>query len=89
MMKYELAYAFAKLLKIKKKAFIKSMNSFKVYHIGLFLKKNNVTFTNDSKATSFKATQSALSNLKNVYLIIGGLPKKSDRINLSNFKKIS
>jgi UDP-N-acetylmuramoylalanine--D-glutamate ligase len=82
-------YTFAKLLKINKKAFIKSMNSFRglPHRFEIFLKKKNVTFINDSKATSFKATQSALSSLKNVYLIIGGLPKKADRINFSNYKK--
>ena len=28
------------------------------------------------KATSFKATESALSSLKNIYWILGGQPKK-------------
>ena len=65
------------------------MNSFQglPHRFEIFLKKNNITFINDSKATSFKATQSALSSLNNVYLIIGGIPKKSDKINLSNYKK--
>ena len=60
----------------------------KVYHIDLrfFLKKKNVTFVNDSKATSFRATELALSSLKNIYWILGGLPKKDDKIKLSKFK---
>ena len=53
----------------------------------VFLKKNEVTFINDSKATSFKATQPALSSLKNIYWILGGLPKKGDKIDLANLKK--
>ena len=54
------------------------MKSFKglPHRFEIFIKKNNVTFVNDSKATSFKATQSALSSLKNIYWILGGLPKK-------------
>ena len=52
----------------------------------VFLKKNNITFINDSKATSFRATQRALSSLKNIYWILGGLPKKNDRILLSGLK---
>ena len=51
-----------------------------------FLKKNNVTFINDSKATSFIAAKSALASLKNIYWILGGLPKKGDKIALSKIK---
>ena len=46
----------------------------------------NITFINDSKATSFRATELALSSLKNIYWILGGLPKKNDKIKLSKFK---
>ena len=51
-----------------------------------FLRKRT-TFINDSKATSFKASQYALSSLKNIYWILGGLPKKEDKIYLSKVKK--
>ena len=83
------AYTLSKLLKIKEKGFISAMNSF----IGLphryevFLKKKNTVFINDSKATSFEATKYALSNSKNVYWILGGLPKKNDKIYLSGINK--
>ena len=30
----------------------------------------------------------ALSSIKNIYWILGGLPKKGDKINLSKLKKI-
>ena len=81
-------YTFSKLLKIKEKSFISSMNSFKglPHRFEIFLKKNNVTFINDSKATSFKASEVALSSLKNIYWIFGGLPKKHDKISYSKFK---
>ena len=42
--------------------------------IEIFL-KSDVTFIGP-KATSFKATEAALSSLKNIYWIFGGLPKK-------------
>ena len=61
----------------------------KDYLTGLkyFLKRKNVTFINDSKATSFTASQLALESLKNIYWILGGLPKRGDRLIKSKFKK--
>jgi UDP-N-acetylmuramoylalanine--D-glutamate ligase len=81
-------YALAKLLKIKKNSFIKSMSSFSglPHRYEIFLKKNNITFINDSKATSFQAAQFALASSKNIYWILGGLPKNKDRINLKHIK---
>ena len=82
-------YTFSKLLKISQKNFIKSMQSF----VGLshryefFLKRKNVNFINDSKATSFEAAKYALSNTKNIYWILGGLPKENDKIILKEVKK--
>lgn len=82
-------YALSKSLKIKQKNFIKAVGSF----VGLphryetFYKKRNIVFINDSKATSFESTKYALSNSKNIYWILGGLPKKKDKIILSGVKK--
>ncbi len=81
-------YSLSKLLKIKKEIFIKSMSSF----IGLshrheiFLKKKNILFINDSKATSFQAAKGALVNNKNIFWIMGGLPKKGDKFNFRLIK---
>ena len=82
-------YVFSKILKIKSNLFVRSMKSFKglPHRFEIFLKKNDVTFINDSKATSFTATEPALSSLKNIYWVLGGLPKKKDKINLSRYKK--
>ena len=79
-------YIFSKLLKISEKAFIKSMNSFVglPHRYEIFLKKKNITFINDSKATTFEATKQALSSSKNIYWILGGLPKKNDKIILKD-----
>ncbi len=82
-------FTFSKLLNIKEQSFIKSMKSFQglPHRFEIFFKRKNFTFINDSKATSFKATQLAISSLRNIYWILGGLPKKNDKINVSKYKK--
>ena len=82
-------YTFAKLIGIKQKSFIDTINTFKglPHRFEFFLKRNNVTFINDSKATSFESSQYALASAKNIYWILGGLPKKGDKIKLGKFKK--
>ena len=82
-------YTFSKLLKISNKNFIAAINSFVglSHRYEVFLKKKNIIFINDSKATSFESTKLALSNSKNVYWILGGLPKKNDKIVLSGIGK--
>ncbi len=81
-------YSFSKLLKIRDKKFIIAMQTFRglSHRFEVFLKKKNITFIDDSKATSFTASQLALSSLKNIYWILGGLPKKGDRLDLNNYK---
>ena len=81
-------FSLSKLLKINKKIFIKSMSSFLglPHRYEVFFKKKNIIFINDSKATSFQATKFALANSKNIYWILGGLPKKKDKIDLRNVK---
>ena len=82
-------YSLSKLFNISKKSFIKSLKSFNglPHRYEIFLKKKNCIFINDSKATSFNATKYALACTKNIYWILGGLPKKNDRFYLKNFKK--
>ena len=82
-------YTFSKLIGINEKSFISSTNTFKglPHRFEIFLKKKDVTFINDSKATSFKASQLALSSTKNIYWILGGLPKKGDKIKLEKLKQ--
>ena len=80
---------FSKLLRISEKRFISAVNSFVglPHRYEIFLKKKNIIFINDSKATSFEATKYALLNSKNIYWIVGGLPKKKDKIYLSKIRK--
>jgi len=81
-------YALARLLKIKKKSFIKSMSSFwgLPHRYEIFFKKKGITFINDSKATSLQAAKFALASSKNIYWILGGLPKYKDKIDLKYIK---
>jgi UDP-N-acetylmuramoylalanine--D-glutamate ligase len=81
-------YTLSKLLKISDKSFVNSMNSFVglAHRYEIFLRKKNVIFVNDSKATSFEASKFALASSKNIYWILGGLPKHKDRINLKYLK---
>ena len=82
-------YEISILFKIKKSFFIKYMNSFKglEHRQEIFFKKNDITFINDSKATSFEATKLALKSYKNILWIIGGIPKKNDKIKIHSVKK--
>ncbi len=82
-------FSLSKLLKISNKSFFRSLKTFKglPHRYEIFLQRKNLTFINDSKATSFEASKFALKNTKNIYWILGGLPKKNDRINLNNLKK--
>ena len=82
-------YTLSQLLKISEKSFLNTMKSFKglSHRFEIFLKRGNLKFINDSKATSFSAVESALYSLENIYWILGGLPKRNDKLKLSKFKK--
>ena len=82
-------YTLIKLLRIKENSFIQATQTFKglPHRFEIFLKRKNATFINDSKATSFTASKFALSSLKNIYWILGGLPKRGDKFSVSKYKK--
>ena len=75
--------------KISNKRFFSILNKFKglPHRQEIFLKKNNVFFINDSKATTFEATKACLMNYKNILWILGGLKKKDDNFNINKLKK--
>ena len=79
----------SKILKIKEKLFIKSLNTFKglPHRHELFLENNRLKFINDSKATGFEATKFALRSNNNILWIVGGQEKKGDKFYLGNIKK--
>ncbi len=82
-------YELSKLFKISEKSFFNSLNTFVglPHRYEIFMKKKNCIFINDSKATSFQSTKFALKNSKNIYWILGGIPKKNDKIVLKKLKK--
>ena len=82
-------YALSKILKIDETPLVNSLKSFKglPHRHEIFYKKGNKIFINDSKATSFEATKSALRSNKNIFWIVGGLPKVGDRFQLGRIKK--
>ena len=82
-------FTLSKKLRIKEKNFIRSMKSFKglPHRYEIFLKSKNVTFINDSKATSFQAARFALANCKNIFWILGGLPKYKDELILKDMRE--
>ena len=71
----------SKILNLKNNLLLKTLKNFKglsfrqeIIHNSKFLK-----VINDSKATSFSSSEKLLKSLKNIYWIMGGLPKKGDK----------
>ena len=82
------AYKIAKNLKIKDKIIIKGINSFKglPHRQEIIFSNKKLLCINDSKATSFEACIQSLSNYKQIYWIVGGLPKYHDSFYLRKVK---
>ena len=80
-------------LKLDNKILFRTLNQFRglKYRQQIIFENKNLTIINDSKSTSFASSENLLKNLKKVYWILGGIPKKGDQFNLSkkhckNFK---
>ena len=82
-------FCLSKKFKINKTEFLKYIDSFKglEHRYEIFLKLKNIYFINDSKATTFEASKHALMSEKNIYWILGGLPKLNDKFYLDEIKK--
>jgi len=82
------AYSIAKNLKIKDKVIIKALNYFKglPHRQEVIFNSKKLICINDSKATSFDASLQCLSNYKNIYWIVGGIPKDQDKFYLNKVK---
>jgi len=77
--------AISKKIKIKKNIIIKTIQKFKglKYRQQIIFKKKYLTIINDSKSTSFSSSIGALKTNPNIYWLLGGIPKKGDKFNLS------
>ena len=75
----------SEILKLNRKDLIKTLNQFKglKYRQQIFFENKNLTIINDSKSTSFASSENLLKNLKDIYWILGGIPKKSDKFKLT------
>ena len=81
-------FAISKILKLKKNKIIQSINNFEglKYRQEIIYKSKKITLINDSKATSYSSSLSILKSLKNVFWLVGGIPKKGDKFLLSKKK---
>ena len=79
-------------LKLKKNLLIKAVQNFKglKYRQQIIFKKKYLTIINDSKSTSFSSSIGLLKSNSNIYWLVGGIHKKSDKFDLSKkyFKNI-
>jgi UDP-N-acetylmuramoylalanine--D-glutamate ligase len=83
------AYTIAKNLKISDNIIIKAINNFKglAHRQEIIFSNKKVLCVNDSKATSFDASLQSLLNFKNIYWVLGGIPKYKDSFNFVGVKK--
>ncbi len=82
----------SEILGLKKDLFKKSIINFTglKYRQQIIYQKSDLMIINDSKSTSFSSSISLLKTKKNIYWLLGGLPKKGDKFELSRsyFKNI-
>ena len=81
-----------KKFNIKLNQLFRSINKFKGlnYRQEIIYKKNKLLIINDSKSTSYSSSKELLEMYENIHWLIGGIPKKDDKLLLSNryFKNI-
>ena len=75
-------------LKIKKKNVIKIINKFKglKFRQQIIYNSKKLSIVNDSKSTSFSSSKNLINSLSNIFWILGGLPKKGDKLKLTKNK---
>jgi len=81
-----------KRFNVKSNKLLKSVNKFKGlnYRQKIIYNKNKLIIINDSKSTSYSSSKELLEMYENIHWLIGGIPKKDDKLLLSKkfFKKI-
>ncbi len=84
-----IAIEIAKKFKINEGRIFKIVNSFKglKHRQEKFYSGKKILCINDSKATSYHATYQSLITFKNIFWILGGLPKSKDKIDLKDVKQ--
>ena len=83
----------SKVLKINRSIFFKTINSFQglPFRQQVIYDCSKFQIINDSKSTSFASSIALLKSYKNIYWLVGGLAKKSDKLSLEKkyFKNIN
>ncbi len=76
--------AISKKFYLKKNSLIKTVKNFNglKYRQQIILKKRYLTIINDSKSTSFSASNALLKANNNIYWLLGGVYKKGDKFDL-------
>ena len=72
---------FGKKNKLNKKKIIQTANSFRglKYRQEIVFQNKHLTIINDSKSTSFSSSFNLLKSYRNIYWLVGGIPKKGDK----------
>jgi UDP-N-acetylmuramoylalanine--D-glutamate ligase len=85
----QLVYAFARDVQIPEQKFIEATKSFKPmpHRVEFIMKKNGISYYNDSKATNVEATKMALTSLENIILLVGGYDKGEDLTLIEKYLK--
>ncbi len=78
---------FSKIFGVSEKNLIRVIKKFKGlnYRQQIIFKKRDITIINDSKSTSYASSIEMLKKKKNIYWLIGGIPKKGDKFNLAKY----
>ena len=73
-----------KKFKIKKRAIVDTVKKFKglKYRQQIIFDNKNISVINDSKSTSYSSSIEMLKKSNNIYWLLGGIPKKGDKLNL-------
>jgi UDP-N-acetylmuramoylalanine--D-glutamate ligase len=76
--------AIIKKFRIKKKIIVNVIKNFKglKYRQQIIFNKRNISIINDSKSTSYSSSLEMLKKSNNIYWLLGGIPKKGDKLNL-------
>ena len=75
----------SKKFKIKKNILIDIIKNFKglKYRQQIIFDNKNISIINDSKSTSYSSSLEMLKKRNNIYWLLGGIPKKGDKLNLA------
>ena len=75
----------SKFFKVKKNNLIETVKNFKglKYRQQIIFKNKKLLIINDSKSTSYSSSVDILKKSNNIFWLIGGIPKKGDKLNLS------